>query len=702
MAEMENVMSRFGLAPKFTSRSLSSSGILKPGRPLTLALVCLFSVAPAFGGFFEDVGGAVSEGLKKANEEATRAAAEANRKATEAAAEANRRATEAAAEANRRATEAAAEANRRATEAVAEENRKRTEELAAANKKLTEEAAKANAAATGALADANSTATQGLAQTNAFVTQGVQQAAEQAKKLKSDVEWNLQKAAKDTVAETGRVASGLGDAAEAIGRFLDNQVRSIGPALTNAERRLREGKVVDALWHLSTEPTQSTSRNAALAVQESAYLNTVAQVAATAYGGPQGAAAYAAWLTFNQTGDADLALRAGVLTYATSLAFKSAGTIDSSELAKKAAVTAAIGGLAVAAAGGNEAAIKEGFLRAGAMVVIQDGYQRYAGSEIDGRSSKGEAYCMSAENEACSPPKEAYIRDAKGEIVRDSQGQPVIDMKKIDPRIPHVGKWSEASGVKWDQERSTFMTSVSRVPGMNAMALFHDQWSVSWDMGPTSNVATIIPAVVLTYTGTGAPYYDLLQRTVATKAVGANVAGVQSLTALGPPASAASGAITTAPAVATTQEGALFATQSALQTVLCTGTDTSQQIVVDITVPEGTACRTVVVGADAVKVIHTADSAQACLVAADKYIDGLSKAGSSCFSRSTTRLTAGKTVPLEIRKAVNEQRGRPLPGWSLGTLGAAFLGILALSFAGIGYASSHVHQRVRNSRARAS
>jgi hypothetical protein len=60
------------------------------------------------------------------------------------------------------------------------------------------------------------------------------------------------------------------------------------------------------------------------------------------------------------------------------------------------------------------------------------------------------------------------------------------------------------------------MTAVSRIPGMNTMALFHDTWSVSWDMDAFTNVASIVPAVVLTYTGTGAPYFDRLEQT-ATK-----------------------------------------------------------------------------------------------------------------------------------------------------------------------------------------
>lgn len=61
-------------------------------------------------------------------------------------------------------------------------------------------------------------------------------------------------------------------------------------------------------------------------------------------------------------------------------------------------------------------------------------------------------------------------------------------------------------------EKSGFMTAVSKVPGMNAMAMFHDNWAVSWDMNNFTTAGTILPATVLTYIGTGSSYYATLQR----------------------------------------------------------------------------------------------------------------------------------------------------------------------------------------------
>jgi hypothetical protein len=109
------------------------------------------------------------------------------------------------------------------------------------------------------------------------------------------------------------------------------------------------------------------------------------------------------------------------------------------------------------------------------------------------------------------------LRDEKGDILFDDKGNPKVDVTKTDPLRPHVGTWAKAEDTPLigAGERSASMTAVSRVPGMNAMAFFHDTWSVAWDMNAFTNGATIVPAVVLTYTGTGAPFYDKIQESAA-------------------------------------------------------------------------------------------------------------------------------------------------------------------------------------------
>jgi uncharacterized protein YccT (UPF0319 family) len=52
------------------------------------------------------------------------------------------------------------------------------------------------------------------------------------------------------------------------------------------------------------------------------------------------------------------------------------------------------------------------------------------------------------------------------------------------------------------------MTGLSKIPGANAMAVFHDQWAVGWNMPPGVLQGTIYPAVILTYNGSSAPLLE--------------------------------------------------------------------------------------------------------------------------------------------------------------------------------------------------
>jgi len=342
-----------------------------------------------------------------------------------------------------------------------------------------------------------------------------------------NVATTIKKASDDTGAQLNRSQHDLEDAGTAVWRFTMNQLASTRDAVGNAEKRLREGKVIDAMFHLATEPLQSTEKNAANAAMESELLSTVGSVAASVYGGPQGAAAYAAWLTYRQTGDIDMALRVGVIAGASGYANGQASTMARATVTdsiKRAAVVGAIGGAAVAAAGGTPDAINAAFLRGGAAVLVQDGYKAYVqrefGSELG--PADGPPMCMAASLEGdpgCPRPTE-YLRDEKGRLImldRDDKfhyvepGQeasvpkewrPIGNASATPPRTPVVGIQTDKLPPPTQfHEGSTVMTNLAKVPGMNAMALFHDRWAVAWEMGPAATKATIVPAIVLTYMG---------------------------------------------------------------------------------------------------------------------------------------------------------------------------------------------------------
>lgn len=335
----------------------------------------------------------------------------------------------------------------------------------------------------------------------------------------------LAKAVEDTVDESERAAENMEDAGQAIGHFIENQAHSVGDTLADAEERVREGKVIDAIWHLGTDPLRHTSDNAADMAKESKIIAAAGQIAATAYGGPGGAAAYATWLTYEQTCDQgkcnpELALRAGMITGATSYAMGKAGSLPSettSEYIKKTIVAGSIGGLAVAVSGGDEDAVRKGFLLSAGAVLIRDGYKKVTSHEFDARGPTKGPYCMSTVNpELACAPKAAYLRDTNGEVVF-KDGKPVIaDIRPLDADRVRTGNWGTEKDTgmgSWNNETGPVMKHVAKVPVIHPMSIFHDQWSFDVNMDPVTNVATIVPAAVLTYVGTGAPAYDLIQKT---------------------------------------------------------------------------------------------------------------------------------------------------------------------------------------------
>lgn len=461
-------------------------------------------------------------------------------------------------------------------------------------------------------------------------------------KAGQDTGKTLEKAAQDTVAETGRGVKNVEEAGTAIFRFAGRQIEGWGDTLADGEKRVREGKVVDALWHLGTDPLRKTEENAAKAAQESSLVNTVGQVAATAYGGPGGAAAYAAWFTYKQTGDADMALRVGIITGATSAALGSAGKMPSNtaaELAKKTIVAGAIGGMAVAASGGSAENVRDGFIRAGGMVLVQDGYKRVTTHELDPKASRGDAYCMASVGESCSPPKEAYLRDEAGNIKYDKGGKPLVDIRKTDPARPHVGNWAAKGQANWNHETGPFMTGVSKVPGMNAMSVFHDQWAVSWDMNAIASGATIAPAVVLTYVGTGAPVYDLIQRTNVRAAPVQAQANAQTSTASSVPASTtAAGDSPDIPATQSSAENAAILSADATASFMCVAPNspsTTRRIVVEQARRGGRpVCRVIYVSSGVVSVPWRADhQADYCVPKAAEFAAKFAASGWSCFGQ---------------------------------------------------------------------
>ncbi|OQP66224.1 hypothetical protein [Niastella populi] len=314
------------------------------------------------------------------------------------------------------------------------------------------------------------------------------------------------RAGKNIVKETGRVGTNAVDIFKALEKYAETNINGTINIAKSTEQRIREGKLLDAVFHVALDPLTNQEEAAFLATQQSKYLNTAAATAAGVYGGPGGSAAYAAWQTYRASGgNAELAFRAGIITGLTSSALKVVGSMSGSEakeMLQKAVLAGAVGGLAIAASGGNEDQIKKGFVLGGGMVLVQDLYRNYTQQTLDPSPSTKEPYCTSPGDPSCATLKAAFYKDKNGNLV--------FDPSKLDPKASYVGVGADPNAplklgadIPWDSDQSVLMRSAAQVPGMNAMGLFHDKLVVSWAISDNiGNQLTIFPAMLFTYIGT--------------------------------------------------------------------------------------------------------------------------------------------------------------------------------------------------------
>ncbi|QXI00408.1 hypothetical protein HV782_028440 [Pseudomonas monsensis] len=296
------------------------------------------------------------------------------------------------------------------------------------------------------------------------------------------------------------------DAGEAAGHFVENQAKSEMDAFDGAVKRMQDGKVVDAMWQVGTERLSSSEENFAKATQESSVINSAAASVAAAYGGPAGAAAYAAWSTYRQTGNADMALRAGLLAAVTSQNGSSVAQMpagNAGEILKKAAMAGAAGGIAAAAAGGDEQAIKDGFLRSSGAVLVQKGTDELKAYSPEANDAYQAVQCISARDVDCLS-KTTWVRE-KGKILYDEYGKPIIDANKIDPN-KYVGKWSQVDPKSAEGQINAIIAQTSKLPKMEAIPILKNKWILTWSLGKEETIKYAQPTVVLTYVGENPPF----------------------------------------------------------------------------------------------------------------------------------------------------------------------------------------------------
>jgi hypothetical protein len=307
------------------------------------------------------------------------------------------------------------------------------------------------------------------------------------------------KAFDDYVRTVKKAASDLVDAAKATGHYLEFQIKGFRHTLSDAERRVREGKVIDAVFHFYTDQWKIKSDGAFTAAEESELIKVAMSSAASTYGGPAGAAAFSAWYAYNKTGgDADAALRVGMLAGIQSYAIPAAADMPAGtagEVAKKALVSGAIGGLAVAAAGGDSDAVRDAFIKQGGMVIVQAG-QSYVTKQYDAATAQADSFCTSSLGVSCKPTLDVVVRDKDGSIIFDERGVPKVDNQKILETRKQLGTWGN----------SKIKATVPEIPNLAALSIAGDSWAVSWDRGILTSASANLPGVSLTYVGRGSPF----------------------------------------------------------------------------------------------------------------------------------------------------------------------------------------------------
>lgn len=327
-------------------------------------------------------------------------------------------------------------------------------------------------------------------------------------KAGSDTVATYTKGFTDTSNQALRSFSDAVDAATAVGRFTKNNILDKPQILENAWHRIEQGKYVDAIFGLSADNYKSESKNFFKATQESALLDQAASSAAAVYGGPGGAAAYAAWQTYNQTGDATLAFKMGMLAGVQSqlsAGQKLSPTDPASEILKKAVFAGAAGGIAVAAQGGDENAITNGFLKSSGAVLIQGSQNQLAAYSPTVANAAEAVTCISAKDVDCIS-NISYVRDAKGKLVRDLKGKFQQDeANPIDPKAT-IGQWTGINLNTAENRANKIVADISKLPGSQTIALLKGQIVMTTTLGKTQAMPYGQPQVVLTVVGSTPPF----------------------------------------------------------------------------------------------------------------------------------------------------------------------------------------------------
>ena len=247
-------------------------------------------------------------------------------------------------------------------------------------------------------------------------------------------------------------------------RFAGRQMSSVISKDATALDEARRGKIVQSIVDVSLSIPRSADENFYKATHESALIKQASQSAAAVYGGPGGAAAYAAWYAYRTTGNINVAWREGIRTAITSELGAEASSIPNGTIGQtltKAAVAGTAGGIAVAMQGGDEDAIKYAFLRGGGYVLVQGATNQLKAYSSQAADAVNTVQCISARDLDCvSHTKWATeIKDGAAKYVLGANGKP-----KLLSVSEYTSKWTNFDPNSPEGQVNAFITSISKLP----------------------------------------------------------------------------------------------------------------------------------------------------------------------------------------------------------------------------------------------
>ncbi len=258
--------------------------------------------------------------------------------------------------------------------------------------------------------------------------------------------------------------------------------------------KLLKGAPVGEMWNEEMRDLHGNDDSIFQMTQDSPLLDGVIEAAVSFYGGPSGAAAYAAWKTYHVTGDVNMAMRAGLIAYASAEGGKALNKMPQTtwmEVAKKSAMSGALGGISVAAAGGNENDIKNAFLASGGAVVVQYGKTELKTYSPDAYKTSEAISCISTRS-----PLSARSVGCLSRTEWAQEGQ----RKSADYLKAQTASWTGFSDGA-ELQKHKIISAISELPREHAIPVFGGKYVLTWDFGQKGQLKLGEPHVALTYAG---------------------------------------------------------------------------------------------------------------------------------------------------------------------------------------------------------